>query len=200
MAGRITDWNDGKGFGFVMPNGGGERAFVHISAFQRGSRRPIDGDLISYLQGKDSRGRLQARAIRHAGQKIEQRRQPSRLPAAALGIGAIVAVIGIAAIGAVPFLLAGAYLLTSALSYVMYRADKVAAGRGTRRTPESSLHLVDLLGGWPGALVAQQRFRHKTAKQSFQLVYWLTVALNLVVAWWLVTSGAAFELARSFGG
>ena len=44
FAGRITDWNDDKGYGFVMPSGGGDRAFVHINDFQRGSRRPVDGD------------------------------------------------------------------------------------------------------------------------------------------------------------
>ena len=195
LAGRITDWNDDKGFGFVMPTGGGERAFVHINAFQRGSRRPAAGDLISYLPGKDSRGRLQAREVRHAGQKIEQPRRPSRLPRAALGISAIAVIIGIAVVGAAPLIVAAAYAVASSLSYVMYARDKSAAGRGDYRIPESSLHLVDLLGGWPGALVAQQQFRHKTAKPSFQSAFWVTVALNLVAALWLVASGTAAELA-----
>jgi len=46
----------------------------------------------------------------------------------------------------------------SLLSYLMYWLDKEAAQSGAQRTPESTLHLVDLLGGWPGALVAQQQF------------------------------------------
>lgn len=186
LAGRITDWNDDKGFGFVTPNGGGERAFVHVNEFQRGSRRPVTGDLISYLPRKDSRGRLQAHAVRHAGQKIEPRRQASRLPRAWLGFGAMVAAGGAAAIGLIPIHLAGAYLALSAASYLMYRADKMAAGSGARRTPEGNLHLVDLLGGWPGGLIAQQRFRHKTIKRSFQFVFWVTVIVNLGGAWWLV--------------
>jgi len=61
LAGRITDRNDDKGFGFVAPNGGGTRAFVHINASQRGSRRPVDGDMISYLPDVDARGRTNAR-------------------------------------------------------------------------------------------------------------------------------------------
>lgn len=60
LAGRISDWNDEKGYGFVVPNGGGDRAFVHVSAFQRGSRRPENGDPVSYLPVRDARGRLQA--------------------------------------------------------------------------------------------------------------------------------------------
>ena len=77
LAGRVTDWDDDRGFGFVAPNGGGDRAFVHINEFQRGSRRPIDGDLISYRAVRDTKGRLQAREIRHAGQRIQPQRQPS---------------------------------------------------------------------------------------------------------------------------
>ena len=61
LAGRVSDWNDDKGYGFVTPNGGGDRAFVHVNAFVRGSRRPVDGDAISYLPVSDERGRLQAR-------------------------------------------------------------------------------------------------------------------------------------------
>lgn len=200
FAGRITDWNDEKGFGFVVPNGGGERAFVHVNEFQRGSRRPVAGDLISYLAGKDSRGRLQARAIRHAGQKVEPRRPSGRLPRAAIGLAALAVICGAAAIGRIPMLLAGTYLVLSVVSYLMYLSDKAAAGRGSRRTPENSLHLVDFLGGWPGALVAQQQFRHKTIKQPFQSAFWTTVILNLVAAWWLVSSGTAAGLARSIGG
>jgi uncharacterized membrane protein YsdA (DUF1294 family)/cold shock CspA family protein len=188
LAGRISDWNDDKGYGFVVPNGGGDRAFVHVNEFQRGSRRPVDGDLISYLPSADARGRLQAREIRHAGQRIEPRHPPSRLPRAGLGIAALAAIIGLAAYRAIPMFLAGAYLAMSVVSYVMYLSDKMAAERNVRRTPENTLHLADLMGGWPGALVAQQQFRHKTIKQPFQFVFWVTVALNLAGAWWVLSA------------
>ena len=200
LAGRISDWNDEKGYGFVEPNGGGERAFVHINEFQRGSRRPVAGDLISYLPGKDSRGRIQAREIRHAGQKIEPKRQPSRLPRMIIGIASLVAIFGVAATGMMPHFLAGVYLLLGVTSYLMYGSDKAAAERGASRTPENNLHLVDFLGGWPGALIAQQKFRHKTMKKSYQFVFWLTVAFNIAGMWWLVSSGTASGIARSFSG
>ncbi|MBB1473063.1 cold shock and DUF1294 domain-containing protein [Luteimonas sp. MC1782] len=182
MAGRITDWNDDKGFGFVLPNGGGVRAFVHINEFQRASRRPVAGDLISYLPSVDARGRTNARQVRHAGQLIEKPRTPSRVPRAALGICALAAGVAACAAGVLPPLLLAAYLALSVLSYLMYRSDKLAARRDAQRTPEARLHLVDLLGGWPGALIAQQRYRHKTAKQSFQLTFWATVVFNLAGA------------------
>lgn len=185
-AGRITDWNDDKGFGFVVPQGGGERAFVHVRAFQRGSRRPVEGDLVSYTVAKGPRGRWQARDVRHAGQKIAAPRAPSRIPRTALGIGALVVVALLALAGVMPLLMAVLYFGLSAAAYLMYYVDKEAAGRRAQRTPENVLHLVALLGGWPGALAAQQRFRHKTAKASFQAMFWVTVVVNVVgAAWWL---------------
>lgn len=92
---------------------------------------------------------------------------------------------GARAIG--PALLA-AYALLSVVTFVVYAADKSAARRGARRVPESTLHLLSLLGGWPGALVAQQVLRHKTRKQSFRAVFFATVLVNCVaLAWALAT-------------
>ena len=54
---------------------------------------------------------------------------------------------------------------------------------------------MDLLGGWPGALLAQQQFHHKTIKQSFQQAFWITVVANLAGTWWLVSTGKAAALA-----
>ncbi|WP_157476988.1 DUF1294 domain-containing protein [Lysobacter sp. Root690] len=200
LAGRITDWNDDKGFGFVMPVGGGARAFVHINEFQRGSRRPLVGDLISYHPGVDARGRTNARRIRHAGQKTEAPRAPSRVPRAKLGLATLLASAAAAAFGLLPAVLAGIYIAMSALSYLMYRSDKIAAQSEASRTPEASLHLSDLLGGWPGALIAQQQFRHKTAKRSFQMVFWATVVVNLIAAAWLLRSGLFAALTGRIGG
>lgn len=57
-----------------------------------------------------------------------------------------------------------------------YARDKLSALRGNWRVPESSLHLIEAAGGWPGAYVAQHTMRHKTIQQSYQVVYWLIVA------------------------
>lgn len=107
-----------------------------------------------------------------------------RLPRAAVGSGALGVVLVGAGLGFLPVLLAAGYIGLSAVSYLLYWADKSAAQASRRRTPEASLHLVDLLGGWPGALIAQQQFRHKTVKQPFQTLFWVTVVLNLAAAGW----------------
>lgn len=200
FAGRITDWNDEKGFGFVVPHGGGTRAFVHIHQFQRSSRRPVVGDLISYLPVVDAQGRTNAQQIRHAGEKIAVPRHPSRLPRTALGVTALALGAAAAAMGLLPPLLFAVYLVVSGLAYLMYSEDKSAARYKHQRTPENTLHLADLLGGWPGALIAQQQFHHKTLKQPFQTIFWITVVLNLAACIWVTKSGLITELVRLFSG
>jgi uncharacterized membrane protein YsdA (DUF1294 family) len=83
------------------------------------------------------------------------------------------------------FVAAAVYLMASLAAFVGYRIDKAAALRGARRIPESTLLALGLVGGWPGALVAQRRLRHKTRKISFQLVFWATVLLNCAAVAWL---------------
>ena len=73
------------------------------------------------------------------------------------------------------WVLGAACLLMSLITYAVYAADKTAARQGRRRVPERTLHLLALLGGWPGALLAQQRLHHKTRKPGFQLMFWLSV-------------------------
>lgn len=67
----------------------------------------------------------------------------------------------------------------SLVTFIVYAMDKAAARAGRWRTSEATLHLLALACGWPGALVAQQQLRHKSAKRQFRVVFWATVWLNL---------------------
>jgi uncharacterized membrane protein YsdA (DUF1294 family) len=78
----------------------------------------------------------------------------------------------------VPAWVGFAYLVASVACFVAYAIDKAAARSRARRTPERTLLLLGLAGGWPGAVLAQQWLRHKSAKQSFQARFWLTVLVN----------------------
>lgn len=89
---------------------------------------------------------------------------------------------------AIPIQILYLYLATSALTLLLYAKDKWAAKRDAWRTPEGTLHLLSLLGGWPGALIAQQLLRHKSSKQEFQVMFWVTVVLNCGGFGWLFTA------------
>lgn len=191
-SGQITQWNNDRGFGFIQPDGdGGEPTFVHISALQTDSHRPRVGERVVYSLGRDQRGRPQAQAVSFAHKKTLSASPQQRLPRTLIGIIALVVVAIAFAADLLALKFAATYWGLSLLSFLMYMKDKRAAHHAMWRTPEHTLHLLDLFGGWPGGLIAQQTFRHKTAKQSFQLLFWLSVAGNLIGLWWLVTHGSA---------
>ena len=93
----------------------------------------------------------------------------------------------LAVLGLLPTWVPALYALASLATFTAYAADKAQAAGGGRRVPERSLHLLALAGGWPGALLAQQHFRHKTRKTRFQIFFWATVLLHAVgIGWWIV--------------
>jgi len=104
----------------------------------------------------------------------------------AIGIATLFLAIicGLAAGGRLPLVVPAVYLAASVAAAIAYWTDKSAARTGAWRTPERTLHILALMGGWPGALVAQRVFRHKSAKPSFRFAFWATVIFNCAALVW----------------
>lgn len=186
--GTLTSWNDERGFGFITPIGGGARVFVHISAFANRGRRPQFNEMVTFTLSSDERGRPRAVDASLAGDPVSSIRRLRRLPLPLTGAAIFLALVaGLVAASVVPAMILGGYLALSALTFAAYAMDKSAARKGAWRTKESSLHLLSLAGGWPGALLAQERLRHKTRKPSFRVIFWVTVTANLGIFLWLLT-------------
>ena len=192
--GKVKSWNDDKGCGFIQPMLDAKDIFFHISAFSTKKRRPEVGQFVTYSVGKDSTGRVRAESISFSADQV-------RAMAVNKGYGShfsivvaplfLVFVLLSAVFTPLPSVVGGLYLALSLLTFVFYWFDKQQAQRGGQRTPENTLHLLSLLGGWPGAVFAQQILRHKTKKQSFRQVFWLTCVVNCVILGWLMTEQGA---------
>jgi uncharacterized membrane protein YsdA (DUF1294 family) len=74
-------------------------------------------------------------------------------------------------------------VLISIITYAVYDADKQRARIQAWRISESTLHLLEVMGGWPGAWLGQRLLRHKSAKKSYQLVFWNIIMLHQFLAW-----------------
>ncbi|SRR6266581_1477949 len=193
--GRITTWKDDKGFGFITPNGGGEQVFLHISSFSNRQRRPDGNEIVTYELKVDAKGRAQANTVAFIGERPNPSAPPGRsnIPpifAVCFLVFVVVAVVA----GHLPIAVLALYLVASLVAFFAYAFDKSAALRNQWRTQESTLHLVALLGGWPGALAAQRLLRHKSAKASFQATFWVTVVLNCGALGWLFSPSGARTL------
>ncbi|WAB95755.1 DUF1294 domain-containing protein [Pseudomonas putida] len=118
---------------------------------------------------------------RRAARK-EQGVRNVRLKLLMLGVLCLLPVVGAAqmAWSGQSWLPLATYPAVSLVTLLLYWQDKQQARTQAWRTPEKVLHAGELLGGWPGALIAQQLFRHKTRKASYQMVFWAIVLLHQV--------------------
>lgn len=198
--GRLTQWDDAKGYGFITPDAPGRpKLFVHVQAFGPRAQRPVVGEVLSYVEAHDAQGKLRAQQVRavapRAPASARRARDGSRV---LLWVPAFAAlVLAVRLVWGVPNFVWGAYTAMSLATFIVYALDKRAARRGDWRVAENTLHGLALLCGWPGALLAQELLRHKSVKPAFRRVFWLMAAVN-VLAFVLLTTPllhAAWQLA-----
>lgn len=196
--GRIRFWKDDRGYGFIEQNEGGDDVFVHIRSIGGLDGRPVGGERVTYDLTQDEQGRARAANVlvipdvppsRRAAvepQKRVQRSSPLSLVLIIFASTFLVILFGLGLLKEVPVQIGGFYAILSLATFFAYMLDKFSAQTGGWRTKENTLHLMGLAGGWPGAIIAQHLFRHKTKKEDFVNMFWLTVLLNCVALGFLL--------------
>ena len=189
--GKIITWKDEKGFGFVTYDGSPDKVFVHINSFLSRSRRPVEGEQITFEVELDEQRRSKAIKIRFADEKTRANTSSDGKVSFSNFFAVLFCLVlfGLFIIGKVPLSVLCAYLGLGTITFIAYAIDKSAAQNNEWRTKESTLHLFSLMGGWLGALVAQNKLRHKSKKEEFQTVFWATIILNCGAFGWLVVEG-----------
>lgn len=184
LKGTITTWNDEKGFGFITPEGDDKRVFMHINALMPRQKRPQGSEVVTYELELDNQQRPCAKKILYKNSLVKF----TALKLAAIAAAGFVATLfGLVLGDIIPWWVFIVYISASFLALLEYAFDKHKARREKWRTPEATLHALELLGGWPGALIAQQLFRHKNRKTTFQISFWIIVTLHLLFwAWFLI--------------
>ncbi len=182
--GRIVHWKPDRGFGFVRPKNGGRDVFLHISDIRHSGYEPQIGDDVRYSLKQDGQGRRRAAGAAIAGVP-RMRREWIDAVAVLIPAGFLLnlSILDGYRLALIP------YLGLSIVTMLLYATDKRRAVTGEWRVSEASLQLLALMGGWPGAILAQLLFRHKTRKVSFQLFFWGIVAVHVAFWTWLSVTG-----------
>lgn len=193
--GKITSWNDEKGYGFIASKSGGKSIFIHINEFSKRHNRPIQGLSVTYSLSKDLRGRICATNVYpENGHKKVTKADKQKVLSIFIISSFFSVIVGLFLLSKLPLIILSVYIAVSVLTFGLYAKDKSAAQTGRWRTSESTLHLFSLIGGWPGATIAQSLLRHKSNKFSFRVVYWFTVIVNCGILGWLLTPEGNFKL------
>lgn len=201
--GKVSEWNDDRGFGFVAPlDGEPARVFFHVRDYRLDGRRPEVGELVKFTAQRQPDGKWRAHAVRRTVPPARAAKPSRPAPASAAprpgsAFPGAVATIAYGFLvewairsGRLPFETLFVVLGLSTLTFIVYALDKHAAQTGRWRTPESTLHLLELAGGWPGAWVAQQVLRHKSRKPAYRVAFWAMVVLHCTaLTVWLWTRG-----------
>lgn len=169
LTAKIVEWDHAKGYGFLQVGKG--RVFLHRRDFAERHKHPEVGDVICFSVGLDAQGRTFAKDADHVN-------DGGRITVIVVLLLASLLVLPTLALhqAGADFRFAGAYALVMGLvSYGFYALDKRRARAKAWRISEAGLHLSELLGGWPGAFLAQRRLRHKVSKPGYQLIFWLIV-------------------------
>jgi uncharacterized membrane protein YsdA (DUF1294 family)/cold shock CspA family protein len=198
--GKITTWKGEQGFGFITPNGGGKDVFIHFKSITNSRKRPLGSELVSYQVTTDAKGRLNATDVHYVGNFKEK---PVTIGKSAYPVYFALIFLAFMCLAAflktLPLYILAFYAAISLLTFILYWTDKRAAKNGTQRTPEKTLQLLSLAGGWPGGLFAQRIFLHKSAKESFQFVYWVTVFFNIAILF-VITSPSGRRILKALLG
>lgn len=180
--GKVINWKDDQGFGFVIPNDGGEKAFVHIKAFTERSKRPENGDLINYELSKDNKGRPTAKNIRMVNEQAVKKTSRNSVWLEIVLVSLLIAMLLISTyFNKLPIKILIWYLTVSLITFAIYGKDKLAAKFDYWRTSENTLHFLSIIGGWPGAMLAHKLIRHKSKKEEFRFLFWVTVIVNIIL-------------------
>ena len=187
--GIITTWNDNKGYGFITPLGEKKEIFIHVTEF-RG--HPSINDKIIFTLSKDKNGRECAiNATRFSKIKLTlEEEEPNHINILSIFLISIFYLMlfyfstkGTLKISIIPY-----YISMGILTFFIYSTDKNYAKEGSWRISEKTLHILSIIGGWTGALIAQNKLRHKSSKSSFQIIFLFTVLFNLILLFYFKNS------------
>ena len=189
--GTISNWNDDKGFGFIVSASGGKAIFTHIKDYSKNHHKPFKGLEVQYVITNDTKGRMCAvKVVPVKGHRKSNTQVKQKYSSMILLLSFTSLMIFLFNTDLIPLSLIALYITMSILTFIIYAKDKSAARSDSWRTPESTLHTLSLFGGWPGATIAQSFLRHKSNKTSFKVTHWITVIANCGGLYWLIMAKA----------
>lgn len=182
IQGTIAQWDQSKGHGYIAVDNQETKVFFHISALENASQEPFVSEPVVFRLGCDEEGAMQA---------IHVERPLVFNFSLAIAVWFCSALLGSVVLLDFPLIACLFYFAISIVTYTVYAFDKQAMLTQGTRIPEIVFHLLNILGGWIGALFAQTLMHHKYHDLGFKFLFWTTLAFNIMLYCWLLTDHGA---------
>lgn len=185
IQGTIAQWDQSKGYGYIAVENQDTQIRFHISDLANASQPPTVSEPVVFRLGSDSSGMMRA---------VEVERPVVFNFSLAIAIWFVSALVGSVVLLGYPAIACVFYIAISTITYTLYAFDKHAMYSGTWRIPALIFHLLNLAGGWIGALLAQSIMHHKYHDIGYKFLFWTTVVLNILFYCWTITDDGALFL------
>ncbi|KJY82807.1 membrane protein [Vibrio galatheae] len=187
IQGTISQWDQSKGYGYISVDNQDTQVRFHISDLANVSQLPNVSERVVFRLGTDQNGVMRA---------VEVERPVVFNFSLAIAVWFCSTLVGSVVILDFPVIACVFYFAVSAVTYTVYAFDKHAMQIGSWRIPEITFHMLNLVGGWIGALFAQSFMHHKYSDIGFKFLFWTTLILNLLIYCWFNTDEGAEVLTQ----
>ncbi len=178
MIGTISEWNAEKGYGFITLSGQSKRIFFQLSDVSNREHLPKVDEYVRFELTKDVYGTVRATHVQ----------RPATFNfSVALAVWFTTVLCSSVYLFDYSVIACVFYFLVSSITYAVYAFDKSAEQAGSWRVPTFTLYLLALIGGWPGALLAQSFLYHRYHDDTFKLIFWLMTIINFSTYCWTLT-------------
>lgn len=185
IQGTISQWHGNRGYGYIMVDDQNTQIKFHLYDLDAFGQTPRISERVRFKLSKDQNGELRA---------VKVERTLILNFSFAVTIWFLTVLVASIILLDYPLLMGMLYVAMSALSYAVYAFDKHAMHENRWRVPTATYHLLSLLGGWPGAMLAQSILHHKYNDFGFKGLFWLTVLVNFALFCFSLTERGALIL------
>ncbi|KGY07542.1 DUF1294 domain-containing protein [Vibrio sinaloensis] len=186
IQGTISEWNHHKGYGYISVDDQEAQVRFDLFDFEAFGHPPRLRDRVQFRLAEDEQGALKAVHV--------ERQFVFSFPLAVAIWFVSTMVASVFLLNFPPVVLVGAIAL-STVTYLIYSVDKQAQHTGGSQVPDMVFYLLNLFGGWPGALLAQSILHHKYTNVEFRFLFWTSITLNIGFYCWTLTYEGSMALA-----
>lgn len=187
IQGTISRWHDKSGYGYIKADDQGAQIKFHLYDLDSYGQPPRVNERVKFHLSLDDHGELRA---------VNVERAVIVNFSLAIAVWFMTVLVGSVVLLGFPLISLTLYVAVSIISYIIYAMDKQALHNGGWRVPTITFHIVSLMGGWVGSLLAQSVLHHKYTELGFKSVFWLTVLANLALFCFTMTEQGALLLAE----